>query len=158
MSCGVPSTVTAEKKLKVCPRWPKLTGTTGTSGVPRIRRTPPLWDAGIVQYLGHERSSSVVERAAKRFAMHTADRVWATASQFSTHGRKPFRMEHEAEYVARAVWRPPVEQHRKEARRRAVGRDDVPLPVHDNRGKGLLLLQDRIDGGTDGRKLAIVEG
>ena len=89
--------------------------------------------------------------------MHPADKGLGHRLPVFDERPQAVRVEHEAEDVARALRRPPVEQHPKEARRCAVGRKDVPVSVHDNRRKGFLLFQDGIDRGPHGREFAIVK-
>jgi len=73
-----------------------------------IWRAQPRWNAAITKYLGQELLSCVIERATKRFAMHAADKGLGHRLPVFDEWPQTVWMEHEAEYVARAVWRPPV--------------------------------------------------
>ena len=123
----------------------------------RIRHAPLLRDAGIVEHFGQQRSPFLVEPTADCFTMHPANKGLRHGLPVFDEGSQAFRVEHDAEYLAGTLRRPPVEQHPKETRRGGVGRQDVPVSVHDNRRIGFLLFQDGINRGPHGRELTIVK-
>jgi len=131
-SCGVPSTVTVEKKLKAYSSFANRTGMRGTKCVAR---------SGVRH----------------RLAMHTAhERLGDSVPVLDVRPNPPW-VEHHSKDVRVSSRSAVAEQQVKEAPCRLVRHDDVPAPIHDEGGKRLLLRDDRVDSRANRLQIGGVE-
>ena len=100
-----------------------------------VRRPQARRDAGVVEDFREQRTPGVVQRAAERFAVHALDqRMGHRAPSSRPRAAAPSGWNIMRSTLPAPWRRRPVEQQREEARRRAVGLHDVPVPVqHDGR-------------------------